>query len=110
MSALSKIRKAGFEISLSGDGFAVMPASLLNDSQRAFLKRHKAEIIEELGQEQAANDTVTPPLVMADDDAFFADDRRYCHECRRLVNTYCTASPTRYKPVDTHPRRCPDFK
>lgn len=37
------------------------------------------------------------------------DDRHFCRECRMLVNSRCTASDTRYHPVDTHPRRCVDF-
>jgi hypothetical protein len=37
------------------------------------------------------------------------DDRHYCCECQRLINGRCTASPTRYRPVDTHPRQCGDF-
>ena len=51
MSALLKIRNAGFYVALDGDGFKVTPASLLTMQQREFLKLHKAEIISEL-QEQ----------------------------------------------------------
>jgi hypothetical protein len=52
MNALLKIKKAGFEISLYGDGFEVYPASKLTMQQREFLKSHKAEIVSEL---KAAN-------------------------------------------------------
>ncbi|WP_170065057.1 hypothetical protein [Methylovulum psychrotolerans] len=38
------------------------------------------------------------------------DDRHYCHQCAKLINGRCIASPTRYSPVDTHPRRCADYK
>lgn len=33
------------------------------------------------------------------------DGRRFCHECQRLINGRCTASKTRYRPVDTHPKQ-----
>ncbi|MGZ5054443.1 MAG: hypothetical protein ACXWAT_05800 [Methylobacter sp.] len=49
MSALLKIRQAGFEVSLTDNGgLAIVPASQLTQSQRAFLKEHKATIINEL--------------------------------------------------------------
>ena len=48
MSALSKIRTAGFDVALDGDSFKVTPASSLTTTQREFLKSHKAEIITEL--------------------------------------------------------------
>jgi hypothetical protein len=51
MTALEKIRTAGFELNLVGDSFAVKPASHLNQQQREFLKSHKAEIIGELRAE-----------------------------------------------------------
>ncbi len=52
MSALSKIKSAGFEVTLEGDGFEISPSSTLTLTQREFLKAHKAEIIAEL---KAAN-------------------------------------------------------
>lgn len=48
MSALSRIEKAGFKVFMDGDNLAINPASNLNQSQRDFLKSHKAEIIAEL--------------------------------------------------------------
>jgi hypothetical protein len=48
MTALQHIKRAGFEVSLSGDTFTVSPASRLTTEQRDFLKTHKAEIIKEL--------------------------------------------------------------
>lgn len=51
MGALSKIRKAGFSVSLTGDCFEIVPASALTPNQREFLKQHRAEIIIELRAE-----------------------------------------------------------
>jgi hypothetical protein len=48
MTALQRIQRAGFEVSLSGDTFTVSPASRLTPEQRDFLKAHKAEIVKEL--------------------------------------------------------------
>jgi hypothetical protein len=56
MTALQRIQRAGFEVSLSGDTFTVSPASRLTPEQREFLKAHKAEIVKEL----AASDTTEP--------------------------------------------------
>jgi hypothetical protein len=56
MSALLKIRRAGFALDLHGGGLSVTPASQLTQSQRDFIKRYKAEIVEALKREQAAND------------------------------------------------------
>ncbi|MEY3289394.1 MAG: hypothetical protein RLZZ419_1636 [Pseudomonadota bacterium] len=50
MTALLKIKNAGFNVSLHGDSFKIIPSSLLTNTQRDFLKSHKAEIIEELQQ------------------------------------------------------------
>ncbi|EIC31053.1 hypothetical protein [Methylomicrobium album] len=56
MDALQRIKRAGFEVSLSGDTFTVSPASRLTPEQREFLKAHKAEIVKEL----SASDTTEP--------------------------------------------------
>ena len=48
MTALSKIRDAGFDVELNGDSFKITPSSQLTENQRDFLKSHKAEIIGEL--------------------------------------------------------------
>jgi hypothetical protein len=48
MTALSKIKQAGFDVFLHGDGFKIKPSSKLTPTQREFLKLHKAEIISEL--------------------------------------------------------------
>ncbi len=48
MSALAKIKQAGFELTLVGDSFEVTPASALTQTHRDFLKSHKVEIIAEL--------------------------------------------------------------
>ena len=50
MKALAKIKQAGFDIALDGRGFKITPASALTQSQREFLKQHKAEIIKELSE------------------------------------------------------------
>ncbi len=54
MSTLLKIRDAGFQVELLNDSFKIEPASKLTQSQRDFLKQHKAEIISELQAEQLA--------------------------------------------------------
>lgn len=48
MSALAKIRAAGFTLVLDGYDLVVEPFSELTPPQVLFLKSHKAEIIEEL--------------------------------------------------------------
>ena len=48
MSPLSKIRNAGFDVALDGEGFIISPVSSLTTTQREFLKSHKSEIITEL--------------------------------------------------------------
>ena len=69
MGVLSKIRDAGFAVSLSGDNFTVAPASQLSELQRGFLKSHKAEIIQGLEQEQAANDSKATGLSQTETDS-----------------------------------------
>jgi hypothetical protein len=56
MSALARIKKAGFDVAIDGNGFTVTNANLLTPNQREFLKTHKAEIIAELRAE--ANSTI----------------------------------------------------
>jgi hypothetical protein len=48
MSALTKIKKAGFAVFLHGDSFKITPSSSLSMQQREYLKSHKAEILTEL--------------------------------------------------------------
>jgi hypothetical protein len=48
MGALSLIKEAGFDVTLVGDSFEVSPASSLTQTQREFLKLHKAEIVADL--------------------------------------------------------------
>ena len=97
-NALTKIKSAGFVVELEGGNLVVSPFSKLTPPQVQFLKSHKAEIIQALKQEQAANDK-----------SLTDDDRHHCRECQNLINGRCVASPTRYSPVDTIPRRCVDF-
>jgi len=66
MSALSRIKKAGFEIVLhgeAGDKFEVFPASKLTMQQREFLKSHKAEIINELKIAELKAEQVTNEIL-----------------------------------------------
>jgi len=100
MSALFKVRMAGFKVLISGDdlAFDVTPASTLTLQQREFLKSHKAEIIGELQQERASNDNCIRDLL---------DDRHLCHECNHLLKKRCLVQ--KFKPVDDIPRRCVDF-
>ncbi len=59
MSALLKIKNAGFDVVLYGDSFKIIPSSSLSAEQRVFLKSHKAEIISEL-QTEALTKTEAP--------------------------------------------------
>lgn len=93
MGALQKIREAGFDVLLDGDTFEISPASVLSQQQRAFLKSHRAEIIDELQAEVLIRDRF--------------DDRRFCRECQHLIKSRCTAQD--FRPVDDMPRRCHDF-
>ncbi|MGZ8190733.1 MAG: hypothetical protein ACXWTS_05825 [Methylococcaceae bacterium] len=96
--ALAKIKAAGFVVELEDGELFIEPFSKLTPPQLAFLKTHKAEIIGELNQQQAAHDKY-------DCDPF--NDRHYCHECQKLINSRCIAQ--RFRPLDDRPRRCPDF-
>lgn len=147
MNPITKIRNAGFSLELDGDSLTITPFSQLTPNQLAFLKTHKAEIIDELRQEQAANSNgisqcdenkirtwlafigETNPAMIADvleqcrtdptalryflqrsDEATTPppdDDRHFCREYRHLVYGRCVVQ--RFRPVDTHPRRCADF-
>ncbi len=52
MSALIKVRSAGFTVSLDGGDLIIEPFSKLLPSQIDFLKSHKSQIIDELLAEQ----------------------------------------------------------
>lgn len=52
MSALTKIRNAGFQIDIDNGDLLIEPGDKLTDNQMAFLKSHKAEIIQELKQQR----------------------------------------------------------
>ncbi len=66
MNPLSKIKNAGFDLSLTDTGnIYVEPASRLTETQLEYLRTHKAEIIREL-QAEAINEpssTLYPRLV-----------------------------------------------
>ncbi|MGJ0485143.1 MAG: hypothetical protein ACR65R_11515 [Methylomicrobium sp.] len=98
MSALTKIRQAGFSIDLVGDSFAISPASALTPNQREFLRAHKAQIIQELSAYNAR--IITPPPTVD-------DDRHYCRECLHFMNGFCAQQ--RIRLVDDIPRRCENF-
>lgn len=52
MTALAKIKDAGFTLSLTDSGnLKIAPFSKLTDTQREFLKQHKPEIIRQLETE-----------------------------------------------------------
>ena len=67
MSALMKIKNAGFDVSLNGDNFRITPASFLSTRQREFLKLHNAEIINELQAETIAIQTEVDNFVSCAD-------------------------------------------
>jgi hypothetical protein len=48
MDALTEIRQAGFTLSVVDGKLLVTPAKRLTDQQREFIRRHKAEIFNEL--------------------------------------------------------------
>jgi hypothetical protein len=54
MSALTKIRNAGFQIEVDNDDLLIEQGDKLTDNQLTFLKTHKAEILNELKSEQVA--------------------------------------------------------
>lgn len=51
MTALTKIRQSGFAVTLDEGYIEISPCSKLTDTQRAYLTRHKPEIIAELEAE-----------------------------------------------------------
>lgn len=61
MSAIAKIRRAGFDVALDGDRLKVVRASKLTTEQRAFLKEHKADVLKELRQEQEPTQPAIQP-------------------------------------------------
>jgi hypothetical protein len=112
MSALFKIREAGFVVALVDDKLSIHPASALTQDQREFLKAHKAEIVKELASnEKDYSDYVffetTLPMLATLPEQFSDDDRYYCRECQNFRSGYCNKQ--RFRPVDDIPRRCDDF-
>ena len=75
MSALVKIRLAGFEVALDGDALKIRPFSGLSEKQRAFLKEHKADVLKELRQEQEP----TQPAILPNGGVVC------CGDCRHSV-------------------------
>ena len=62
MSALIKIRLAGFEVALDGDVLKIRPFSGLSEEQRSFLKEHKDDVLNELRQEQEPKPKAILPI------------------------------------------------
>ena len=62
MSALVKIRLAGFEVALDGDVLKIRPFSGLSEEQRSFLKEHKDDVLNELRQEQEPKPKAILPI------------------------------------------------
>jgi hypothetical protein len=89
MLALSKIRKAGFTVSLAGNALEISPASNLTPNQRDFLKQHKAEIIEQLQAEAAPLSTVDR-LKLLD---YMAAIQETDHEMINELLTVCAKDP-----------------
>ncbi len=48
MDALTRIRNAGFTVTLDDDAFTVKPSNQLTEEQRAFLKANKVQIMDAL--------------------------------------------------------------
>jgi hypothetical protein len=56
MSALSKIKNAGFDVVLVDGFIEISPADALTDAQRNYIKSHKQEIIKQLSGTQLQQD------------------------------------------------------
>ena len=105
---IEKIRQAGFTIQLDHGDLTVQPFSKLSNRQLAYLKTHKAEIIQEL--RQASNDHGAQ---LAD-----FDDRITCEICQRLLpDGGCMATKRGlmrgawfYKPSPELKRRCAGYQ
>jgi len=69
MTALIRIREAGFKVTPYGDAFDLSPSSLLTQQQREFLKTHKSEILCELKREQLIVTCYAPAGVAFEIDA-----------------------------------------
>ena len=67
MSAVAKMRQAGFLPALSpAGGLLIEPASKLTPEQRAYIRAHKVLLLEELRAERAPANDPPPPLVVVD--------------------------------------------
>lgn len=62
MSAIEKMRLAGFEVVLEGDRLKVVGNSNLTTEQRSFLKEHKDDVLKELRQEQEPKPKAILPI------------------------------------------------
>jgi hypothetical protein len=68
MSAVAKMRQAGFLPALSpAGGLLIEPASKLTPEQRAYIRAHKELLLEELRAECAPANDPPPPLVVVVD-------------------------------------------
>jgi virulence-associated protein VagC len=53
---ISDLKAAGFSVTAQGPDLVVTPASKLTDTQRQFIRQHKADIMAALTQEQPSSD------------------------------------------------------
>lgn len=65
MSALNKMRSAGFTVELNGENLKIAPSSKLTDKQRDFIKAHKADLIAELAAVDAMLESASDPVTTA---------------------------------------------
>lgn len=97
-NALDKIKSAGFTLELDGNDLVIEPFSKLSPNQLEFLRSHKAEIIQELKREQAANDK---SLIDC------PDNRRHCPEHPHPVKVTC-GQCRHFRSLHRHGKGCGD--
>ena len=113
MTALSKIKSAGFSVTLVDGFIEISPGNKLTDTQRVYLKTNKAEIILEL-QAEATNVVELQTSTVAANDSSpnakqpYGDWRRFCRQCKNFTRDhYCTVKNARQ--IDEIPRHCDDW-
>jgi hypothetical protein len=106
MTALQRIKRAGFEVSLSGDTFTVSPASRLTPEQREFLKAHKVEIVKELAASNTTEPTPEPDGDLTSEAAHNAKGRFFKwllpgKTAHNSIHAPCRARPWRKSGLST---------
>lgn len=116
--AWRRMRAAGFEIRVSGDSLQVSPSDDLSDPQRAYIRAHKAALVELLGDAEtlyiALQDAGTAGLgfgegtpsawsvdrLLAAGEVLYSDGRTVNRNNRRYAVESAPASPpfTEYRP------------